>query len=147
MDNRRPVRLYVTLVAVQVLHSVEEILGGLQGWLEIATGKLHTAIAGLPVLSATRGTFILVNVIVVAALGSLIPFLVNCRRWAWRAAGAVAVIETINGLAHIVGSAIAGQYIPGAISAAGLLVVGIWLIGEIIVKKSPFDRRKMVHLL
>ncbi|WP_448542429.1 hypothetical protein [Roseiflexus sp.] len=93
--------LYLAVVVLQALHSLEEVLTGLWRWLEVVTGGLHIRNAVIPVLRANGEAFLVANIVIVAAMLFLLPWVWRARRWALRAAWWVAMIEIFNGTRHL----------------------------------------------
>jgi hypothetical protein len=115
--------LYLAVVVFQALHSLEEVITDLWRWLEVVTGGLHTRNAVIPVLRANGEAFLVANIVIVAAMLFLLPWVWRARRWALRAAWWAAVIEILNGTGHLAAAAVRG-YFPGALTAGGLLILG-----------------------
>jgi hypothetical protein len=50
------------------------------------------------------------------------------KRWAARFALVIAILEILNGMAHISGAIVLLHYFPGCISAFGLILLGLLVI-------------------
>ena len=61
----------------------------------------------------------------------LVPFVREGRGWALGLAAVVAVVETLNGIAHISAALYFGGYVPGVASAPLLLILGVALLREL----------------
>ncbi len=120
--------LFAILVFFQTAHSIEEYLTHLYDWLPIATVKIHNILDFFPVLSMREGTFALLNVIFLIFLSIVCILVFRRNRSAWKLARIVAIVETLNGLAHISAAIYAGGYFPGTASAVGLLITGPLLL-------------------
>jgi hypothetical protein len=123
-SSRRPF-LYLTLGIIQGIHSIEEYLAHLPDRFPIVTGYLHSATGFFPVLRMSDQTFVVLNILIIAFVLSVGPFVYQKKHWALTVAKEVAVIEILNGIAHISSAIFVWDYYPGCISAVGLLVVGV----------------------
>ena len=117
-------RLYFGIAGFQALHSIEEYLTGLYLWMPLVSGRLHERITWMPVFDMGERIFAAANMAIIAALFALSPFVFLSKRWALRLAYAVAVIEILNGIGHLVGAIAAGGYFPGVLAGIGLAVFG-----------------------
>jgi hypothetical protein len=118
-----PVRaVFLLLVAVQAVHSVEEYVWRLYDAL--APARYVSTLLGL---DPARG-FAIVNVALFAFGLWCYWARVRPGRRAWRAlAWFWAVLEIANGLGHGALALAAGGYFPGLATAPALLAVGAWL--------------------
>jgi hypothetical protein len=117
--------LYLTLGIVQAIHSIEEYLTHLPTRFPIVTGYLHSVTGFFPVLRMSEQTFVVLNILIITFVLSIAPFVCQKKHWALRVAKVVAVVEVLNGIAHISSAIYVWNYYPGCISAIGLLVVGV----------------------
>jgi len=118
--------LFLALIAVQAVHSVEEYLGRLYDVLAPAG-----LVSGLLSIDRRVGFVIfnasLVAIGVVCYLGPIL----HARRsaaaigWLW------VVLELANGTAHVVWAASAGSYRPGLATAPALLGIALLLAREL----------------
>jgi hypothetical protein len=128
---------YLLLSLAQAAHSVEEIYTHLYERMPRVSGVLHQSLGFIPVLHPSAEWFASVNVVVVAAIFFLSPFVFQNRNWAWTIATGIAIIETVNGIGHISAALVTGGYFPGCIAAAGLLLFSIpiwarkWLVRKV----------------
>ncbi len=116
---------YLALGLAQVAHSVEEIYTHLYDWMSRIIGTLHQSLGFIPVLHPSADWFASGNVVIVAAILFISPFVFQNRKWAWTIATAIAILETINGIGHISAALVIGGYFSGCIAAAGLLLFSI----------------------
>jgi hypothetical protein len=125
--------LYLGLGFAQAAHSVEEVLTGL--WLTMAevSGSLHAHFSQFPRVILSAREFAAINLVIVALLIGLSPFVFLKWIWAWKLARIVAVIETLNGIIHLTAALISGAYFPGCISGIALLAISIpiWAVPSI----------------
>jgi hypothetical protein len=115
----------LTLGIFQAIHSIEEFLTHLPNRFPIVTGYLHNVTGFLPVLRMSEQAFVVLNIALITFLLSMSPFVFQRKAWALRVAKVVAVVEILNGIAHISSAIYVWNYYPGCISAVGLLIVGI----------------------
>jgi hypothetical protein len=123
-NSRRPF-LYLTLGIIQAIHSIEEYLTHLPNRFPIVTGYLHNVTGFFPVLRMSDQAFAVLNILIITFILSIAPFVYQKKHWALRVAKVVAVVEILNGIAHISSAIYVWNYYPGCISAIGLLVVGV----------------------
>lgn len=120
--------LYLALGLTQAAHSVEEVLTGLWKNLPAVTGLLHARLPFVPGLNWSAEGFAMANMVIVAVLLGLSPFVFQEHVWALKIAGVVAVIEVLNGVFHIIPAMVKGGYWPGSISAVFLLSIGLFIL-------------------
>ena len=120
--------LYLTLGLTQAAHSVEEVLTGLWKNLPAVTGLLHARLPFVPVLNWSAEGFAAANLVIVAVMLGLSPFVFQERAWALKIAGVVAVIEVLNGALHIIPAIVKGGYWSGSISAIILFIIGLLIL-------------------
>lgn len=120
--------LYLALGLTQAAHSVEEVLTGLWKNLPEVTSQIHAWLPYVPVLQWSAEGFAAANLVIVALLLAISPFVFQKRSWALRVVIVVAVIEVLNSLIHIIPAIIRGGYWSGAISAVFLLGIGLLLL-------------------
>lgn len=120
--------LYLALGLTQAAHSVEEVLTGLWKNLPAVTGQIHAWLPFVPVLQWSAEGFAAANLVIVALLLAISPFVFLKRSWALWIVRIAAVIEVLNGLIHIIPAIVRGGYWSGAISAVFLLGIGLLLL-------------------
>ncbi len=123
-----PIRLFFLLILMQAAHSMEEIAGRLYTWLPWVTGRAHETLTFAPRLSITPEAFITANIVIVLLMLVIGESMRRHKRWAWRIALAVGIIEMFNSGAHLVMAAVIGGYFPGSVSAVGLIIFGAWFL-------------------
>ena len=124
--HRRINNLFLLLVIVQALHSLEEYLGHL--WEVFPPARIICAMVSP---DAEKG-FLVINTGLFLA-GVLYYFLVlrNQLEWGYSLIWLWIFIELINGIGHPVWSLIEGDYTPGVATAPLLLVLAILLSGAL----------------
>jgi len=123
--------LYWLLAFGQAAHSIEEMRTGLYNFFWTMTGVFHQVIPSFPQFRWDAVTFAVVNMAIITFVLGLVPFVREGRGWALGLAAAVAVVEVVNGIAHISAAAYFGGYVPGVASAPLLLLLGVVLLREL----------------
>lgn len=136
--ENRPAALYWLLGLAQAAHSIEEMRTHLYIFFETATGRLHNILPSVSPVRMPADTFAALNMTFIAVLLGTVPFVYAGRRWARMLAGGVAVVEILNGTAHLLGAAIFRGYVPGVASAPLLLLLGAFLLREL--ARAPGER-------
>lgn len=124
--------MYLLLGFAQTAHSIEEMRTHLYDFFWTATGLLHTYLPGFPQFRMAADTFAVINMSLIALLLGTAPFVAAGRRWALFLAGVAGVIEVLNGAGHLAGTVVFGGYVPGAASAPLLLILGFFLLRELV---------------
>lgn len=128
---------YYGIAISQALHSTEEVLTGLWAWLPRLTTAWHEKVNRIPVLLGWGETnFAVANLVIVAALLALMPFVFERRTWALKLAFWIAVVEIINGAGHLMAAMTLRGYFPGVLAGLGLLFFGVLYI------RQTFSERK-----
>jgi hypothetical protein len=120
-------KTYLGLGIVQALHSMEEMYTQLYNFFWTATGIFQRYLPIVPQLKMSAQIFAILNMGFIVIILATVPFVESNRRWAIQLAWCWAVIEVLNGLFHLSGVVLFRGYVPGALSAPLLLVVGILL--------------------
>jgi hypothetical protein len=120
--------LYLALGLTQAAHSVEEVLTGLWKNIPIVSGLIHSRLPFVPVLHMSVEGFAAANLVIVAVILGLSPFVFQNRPWALKIVRIAAVIEVLNGLIHIIPAVVKGGYWSGCISAVFLLGLGVFIL-------------------
>jgi hypothetical protein len=117
--------MFAALTIAQLFHSIEEIITGLYNWFPRVTGAIHETVRFFPQMRMSRPAFIVANV--AAVLFMLVISVLLFRRvpWAIRVARIAAIIEILNGIAHVTAAIVRRGYFPGAFSAVGLIIFGV----------------------
>lgn len=119
---------YLALGVMQAIHSSEEYLTRLFDWFPIVTAHIRNWIAITPVLRMEEHTFVVLNIFLIVVILSISPFVFLEKPWALRIAMIIAVVELLNGLAHLSAAVYIGGYFPGSVSAIGLVILGFLLM-------------------
>jgi hypothetical protein len=120
----KSVYIFLLLVFLQVIHSLEEIIFHFNNWFPVVTGRAHNLTGFFPVINIDNNTFIIGNIAIILFL-FLIYFLISKNTgWALKLASIIAFVEILNGAAHLTGALIFWQYYPGCVSGIGLIIVG-----------------------
>jgi hypothetical protein len=129
--------LYLLLGFAQAAHSIEEVLAGLYRNMDRITRIMHLQFFLIPHVSMSGTVFAAVNLVIVATLLGISPFVYLKRTWAIRTARVIAVIETINGIVHITAALITGGYFPGCITGIVLIALSIPLWAVPSIRRFP----------
>lgn len=105
--------LYPGLVLAQALHTFEKVVSG--------------AYERLPAIAITPEFYVLIGLAIILLMAALIPSVGHGRPWAIRLARIIALIEILNGAAHLGMAAIEWSYFPGAWTAPLVLFFGLAL--------------------
>jgi hypothetical protein len=119
---------FIGLVIFQVFMSMEEIIGHFPRWLLTLTGKVHLRLPLFPVVHITEQAYMFISLIVIIILFVFLAFLFLDSRWSRLLAVIIGVFEIINGGLHIMTSLYFMHYLPGSISAIGLIICGLLVI-------------------
>ena len=123
--------LYLALSLAQAAHSIEEMSARLYDFFWTATGLFHQYVPAIPQFRMSADTFAVINMTLIAILLGSSPFVFARRPWALSLAVLAGIIETLNGAGHLAGVVVFGGYVPGALTAPFLLVLGILLLAEL----------------
>jgi hypothetical protein len=121
-------KIYLGLGIAQALHSMEEMHAHLYDFFWTATGLFQRYIPILPRFKMSAEFFAILNMGFIVIILAAVPFVESHRPWAIKFAWCCAVIEVLNGLLHLGGVVVFSGYVPGALSAPLLLVLGLILI-------------------
>ena len=116
------------LLIFQVSMSMEEILRGFPGYLLTLTGKVHNKIPFFPVISISDQTLIFFSLFLIVVFIFIGIAIFLDSSWSKIFAVILGGIEIINGGLHILTSLYFMRYIPGSISAIGLIIFGFLVI-------------------
>ena len=94
--------LYWLLGLLQAAHSVEEILTGLNQYTPYVTQAIHQRAVFFPVMHWSLKGFASANLIIVAAMLALTPFVFLRHKWTWPVVKVIALIEVFMPLFHII---------------------------------------------
>lgn len=124
-------KYYLLLGLAQTAHSVEEMLSRLYDFFWVISGRLHEMLGWYPQFRWNADVFAAGNMLVIAAMLAIVPFVEQRRRWALVLAGIAGVIEMLNGINHLTEAIVFRGYVPGAITAPLLLVIAALLLREL----------------
>ncbi len=123
--------MYLLLGLAQAAHSIEEMRSGLYEFFWTMTGAVHSYVPSFPQFRMEAGTFASINMALIALVLAVVPFVRAGREWALVLAGVVALVEILNGVAHLTAAFVFRGYVPGAASAPLLLLLGIFVLREL----------------
>jgi hypothetical protein len=122
---------YFLLALTQAAHSMEEMATHLYDFMWTMTGVIHSRFASFPQFRMEADTFAVLNMGFIALLLGTVPYVRARKSWALFLAGVAGVIEVLNGINHLSAAVFFGRYVPGAITAPFLLVLGILMLREL----------------
>ncbi|MGH9789997.1 MAG: HXXEE domain-containing protein [Candidatus Acidiferrales bacterium] len=117
----------MALGLAQAAHSIEEMRMHLYEFFDVIAARLP----GFPMRNVSADAFAVNNILIVAGVLALAPFVQARREWALGLAGVVAAIEILNGIGHPGISLLIGQYMPGTYTAPALLLLGALVLREL----------------
>jgi hypothetical protein len=127
---------FLGLIIFQIFISMEEIIGHFPVWITMLTGKIHLRMPFIPVIHLSDQAFMFICLIIIIILFVFLAFVFIESGWSRVLILILGVIEIINGGLHIVTSLYFMRYVPGSISAVGLIIFGFLVI----FKKPSFGR-------
>lgn len=111
------------------LHVADEAAHDFLAWYNPIVRRLRARFGGLPFPPTfTFWPWLGGLIVLTAGLLALTPQAYAGRSWLRPAALVLGVINTGNGLLHLVAAAVAGRRVPGVLSAPLLLASAIWLL-------------------
>jgi Protein of unknown function with HXXEE motif len=114
------------------LHVADEATHDFLAWYNPAARRISTFLGGLPFPPTFTFLPWLIGLLVATAiLVGLTPFAFRGAPWLRTVAVVVGVINTGNGLFHLVAAAVLRRSVPGVISAPLLLASAVWLLWEV----------------
>lgn len=128
MPLTRRTRLYLALGLAQAAHSIEEMRAHLYEFFDVIAERWPA----FPLRNFSADTFAINNMLIIAGMLALVPFVQAQRSWALGLAGVVAAIEVLNGFGHPAISLALGRYMPGTYTTPLLFVLGILVLRELL---------------
>jgi hypothetical protein len=107
---------------------MEEIIGHFPIWITLLTEKFHHKIPFIPVLQINEQVFMFLSLIIIIIFFVFLAFVFLETRWSRILAVIIGFVEIINGGFHILVSLYFIRYIPGSVSAIGLILFGFLVI-------------------
>jgi hypothetical protein len=119
---------FIGLVIFQIFMTMEEIIGHFPKWILTLTGKVHLKLALFPVVNISEEVYLFISLIVIIILFVFLAFLFLDSRWSRLLAVIIGVLEIINGGLHILTTLYFMHYLPGSVSAVGVIIFGLLVI-------------------
>jgi hypothetical protein len=119
---------FIGLILFQIFMSLEELTGGYPQFIKIVTQKIHIRIPSIPVIEISNQLFMFSNLIIIIILFVFLGLVFTETKWSGILAIILGIIEILNGAFHIISSIHFKMYIPGTISAIGLIIFGFLII-------------------
>ena len=130
-------KTYLCLGIAQAIHSMEEMFSHLYDFFWTATGFFQHYIPNLPQFKMSAELFAILNMGFIVIILATVPFVELNRHWAMVFAWCWGIIEVLNGLIHMIGVVVFSGYVPGALSAPILFIVGLLLIIRLSLREKP----------
>jgi hypothetical protein len=127
----RLVTVFLLLGLAQAAHSMEEMTAHLYDFFWIVTGIVHARFAWFAQFRMAPDTFAVLNMSFITLLLGSVSAVRARQAWALGLAALAGVIETLNGLGHLSGAVVFRGYVPGALTAPFLLVLGILTLRQL----------------
>lgn len=127
----RLVTLFFLLGLAQAAHSIEEMSSHLYDFFWIVTGMIHSRFPSYPQFRMAPDTFAVLNMFFITLLLGSVSAVRARQSWALVLVAIAAVIETLNGIGHLSGAVVFRGYVPGALTAPFLLVLGILTLRQL----------------
>ena len=119
---------YIGLILFQIFMSLEELVGRYPGYIKIFTEKLHLRMPSFPVIEISNQAFMFTSLIIIVVLFVFLGFVFLESKWSRILAIIIGSFVMINGGFHLFASAYFFRYIPGSISAIGVIFFGLMII-------------------
>ena len=127
-DAERHARAWLLLVAALGLHVLDEALTGFLGFYNPLVLELRERLGFWPMPTFTFGVWLSGLIVLIVVLALLTPAVRRGVAGTPTLSWLFAVIMIGNGIAHLAGSVYFQRWLPGATSAALLLIGGTLLI-------------------
>jgi hypothetical protein len=138
-------RLYVALALLQAAHSAEEYFTRFYERIREGSSLLHEVIPFVPVFEFSEKFFVTVNVVLIVTIMAFILLIYHGGLLARLQATLLAIIEFVNGVAHLTIAVMMGGYFPGALTAPFLIVVSVLLLRRTWTPNAPQPRVRAGH--
>ena len=119
---------FIGMILFQIFMSMEEIIGHFPQWLTLLTRKIQSKISFFPVIQISDQVFMFINLIIIVALFGFLSLVFIESKWSRMVAVILGLLEILNGVLHIVTSVYFMKYVPGTISAVGLIIFALFVI-------------------
>lgn len=123
--------LFLLLGLTQAAHSFEEMITHLYDFFWVMTGVIHRVFPSFSQFRWPADLFGAVNMVFITILLGSWPFVERRQGWALGIAWVAGIIETVNGFNHITAAVLFRHYVPGAVTAPFLLVLGPIVLREL----------------
>lgn len=122
---------WLSLCVAFALHVVDEALGDFLAFYNPLAESVRTRIPFFPMPTFEFGTWVTGLAVAVLALSSLTPFVFRGARWMRPVCYGLALIMMLNGLVHMVASAMLGRVVPGTFSSPLLVASAAFLFASV----------------
>jgi hypothetical protein len=120
--------IFIGMIIFQIFLSLEEMVGHFTRWITLLTEKMHAKISFIPVMNISAQTYMFINLIIIIVLFGFLSLVFVESKWSRILAIILGVLEILNGGLHIATSVYFVRYVPGSISAIGLIIFAVMVI-------------------
>lgn len=132
----RLVTLFLLLGLAQAAHSMEEMIAHLYDFLWIMTGMIHARVPVYPQFRFNPDTFAVLNMLFITVMLGSVSAVRARHGWALVFVAVASIIETLNGMGHLTFAFVFRGYVPGALTAPFLLVLGVLTLREVFRERA-----------
>ena len=119
---------FIGLILFQIFMSLEELIRGYPRFITIITQKIHVRIPSMPIIEISNQLFMFSSLIIIIILFIFLGLVFIESKWSRIMAIIIGILMVLNGTFHIVSSIYFKMYIPGSISAIGVIIFGLLVI-------------------
>jgi hypothetical protein len=120
--------VFIGMIIFQIFMSLEEMVGHFTRWITLLSEKMHDKISFIPVMNITVQAYMFINLIIIIVLFGFLSLVFIESKWSRILAIILGVLELLNGGLHIATSIYFLRYVPGSISAIGLILFAVMVI-------------------
>lgn len=139
----RLVTLFLLLGLAQAAHSMEEMASHLYDFLWTMTGMIHAWLPIYPQFRFSPDTFAVLNMLFITVMLASVSAVRARHSWALILVVVAGVIEILNGIGHLTFAFVFHGYVPGAVTAPFLVVLGILNLRELFRERAFSARAKV----
>jgi hypothetical protein len=119
---------FIGLILFQIFMSLEEVIRGYPKFITIVTQKIHVRLPSMPVIEISNQLFMFSSLIIIIILFVFLGLVFIESKWSRIMAIILGILMILNGAFHIVSSIYFKMYIPGSISAIGVIIFGLLIV-------------------
>lgn len=133
---RQQVAAWVTLVGALAVHVADEALTDFLAFYNANAVRIRADLPWLALPTLSFPAWVTAMAFLLVLLSLLTPSVRGGQAWSRVAAYALGAVAIANGVVHLAGSAVLGQWLPGANSGPLLIAAGLWLV--VATRRRPF---------